>query len=178
MTPEQKRLDKYYLKKFGWSLSEVDALFASQGNVCAACGRPPGERRMSLDHDHAYDRVKIIVSKFGSQGWFAEGNFEGQHCYDVQPTRKLAREVVRRMLRRLSVRAGLCLRCNKGLAMFEDSKAPLPPAERLERLAQVLRRFQGKSHEAISDNSPSSPVVSSSDLASNGENGHQHQQSV
>lgn len=170
MTPEQK-LNKYYLKKFGWSLAEVEALFESQGNVCAACGRPPGERRMSLDHDHAYDRVKIIVSKFGSQGWFAEGNFEGQHCYDAQPTRKLAREVVRRMLRRLSVRAGLCMRCNRGLALFEDSKAPLPPAERLERLALILRRFQGKSHEANLNSSPSNPVVSSANLDSHSQDG-------
>src|SRR6266576_4691071 len=164
MTPEQKRLDKYYLKKFGWSLAEVDALFESQGNVCAACGRPPGERRMSVDHDHAYDRVKIIVSKYGSQGWFAEGNFEGQHCYDVQPTRKLAREVVRRMLRRLSIRGGLCFLCNSGLQKFEDSKAPLPPAERLDRLAQYLRRFKGKSHEENPNDSHGPSVVSSPSL--------------
>lgn len=171
MTPEQKRLDKYYFKKFGWSLAEVDALFESQGNVCAACGRPPGERRMSLDHDHAFDRMKLYIERLPDWNWAAFLNKTDAGCISIGTTRKEARENGRRYLRRKSVRAGLCLRCNKGLAMFEDSKAPLPPAERLERLALILRRFQGKSHEANLNSSPSNPVVSSANLDSHRQDG-------
>jgi Recombination endonuclease VII len=141
MTPEQK-LDKYYQKKFGWTLAEVDALFASQGNVCAACKRPPGERRLSLDHDHAFDRLKIdIVREIDDQYWVVSC-IPYVEPYGGYATKKEAREFMRRKLRRLSVRAGLCLRCNKGLQMFEDSKAPLPPSERLIRLARILENFK------------------------------------
>jgi hypothetical protein len=141
LTPEQK-LDKYYLKKFGWSLAEVNAMFAAQENVCAACKRPPGERRMSVDHDHWYDRLKIAVHKVN----MVQGKLWIAYCKELEitssdPDRKRAKETVRIYLRKLSVRGGLCLRCNRGLALFEDSKAPVLPAERLERLAQYLRRF-------------------------------------
>lgn len=150
MTPEEKRLDKYYLKKFGWTLAEIDAMFAAQGNVCAACKRPPGERRMSVDHDHRYDKVEIKVEKAPattSDAGFYYANFRlhGQFRCLLGETRKSARLRVRQFLRRQSVRGGLCLRCNKGLAMFEDSKAPLLPADRLDNLAAYLRRFAAKS---------------------------------
>lgn len=153
LTPEEKRLDKYYLKKFGWTLAEVNAMFADQKNVCAACHRPPGERRMSVDHDHVYDRVKITVSRI-TEGQEHPFHFLGTATdhngvfYSMYvKTRKDARPAIRKLLRRVSVRGGLCLRCNKGLAMFEDSKAPLPPAERLDNLAAYLRKFQLKNNK-------------------------------
>lgn len=142
MTAEEKRLNSYYLRQFGWTLAEVDALFASQGSVCAACKRPPGERRLSLDHDHAADRVKLVIERLPDWNWAAFLNKTDASCLAIGETRKEARTNGRRALRRKSVRAGLCLRCNKGLAMFEDSKAPLPPSERLIRLARILENFK------------------------------------
>jgi len=144
MSPEQTKLDKYYLKTFGWTLAEVDALFARQENVCAICKRPPGKYRLSLDHAHAADRIKINVYRdFDDYYWVADA------VPQVEPfggygTRKDAKEAIRKMLRRRSVRGGLCLRCNKGLQMFEDSKAPLSPAERFDRAAKYFRDFELK----------------------------------
>lgn len=144
MTPEEKRLDKYYLKKFNWTLEEVNKMFAEQNNVCAACHRPPGERRMSVDHDHAFDRVKLVIERLRDWNWGAFLNKTDASCIAIGTTKKEARDGGKRVLRRRSVRGGLCLRCNKGLDMFEDSKAPLPPAERLDNLATYLRKFKFK----------------------------------
>ena len=152
MTPEEK-LNKYYLKKFGWTLAEVNSLSERQGHVCAICRRPPGERRLSLDHDHAYDRVKIAIQKFGTMWEAVAASKElGFYRNAVMPTRKLAKEILKRQLRRLSVRGLLCLRCNKGIQMFEDSKAPLSPAERFDNAAKYFRDFHQKagSHEVPS----------------------------
>lgn len=154
MTPEQKILDRYYHKKFGWALAEVDALFESQGNVCKICGRPPGKYRLRLDHDHAYDRVKIRVLKDCDNknqwvGWVASDEFigttlllPGGNWYGK--TREIVKSLVTTALRRRSVRGGLCLRCNKGIQMFEDSKAPLSPEERFDNAAKYFREFKFK----------------------------------
>jgi len=152
MTPEEKRLDKYYLKKFGWTLAEVNAMFEAQGNVCAACYRPPGERRMSVDHDHAFDRVKPKVAKRPDKSWEAfamDPKGYLQHSGDRR-TRSEAIKNFRIRMRRESVRQGLCLRCNKGLQMFEDlgGTTQMLPALRLENLAASLRKFAASSRKS------------------------------
>lgn len=144
MTPEQK-LNKYYLKKFGWTSTEVDALFASQGSVCKICGRPPGVRRLNLDHDHAFDKIKLWIERLRDWNWAAFLNPTDASCIAIGDTKKQARENGRRELRRRSVRGGLCLRCNKGIQMFEDSKAPLSPEERFDNAAKYFRDFKIKS---------------------------------
>ena len=156
MTPEEKRLDKYYQKKFDWSLQEVDALFANQDNLCAICHRPAGKYRLSLDHDHAFDRVKIAVCKRkDEQYWVAEA-MPFIPPYGGYSTRKEAKDFIRRKLRRMSVRGGLCLRCNKGIQMFEDSKAPLSPAERFHNAEKYFRSFHEKSQQNSTVSGPSS----------------------
>lgn len=150
MTPE-KRLDGYYRRKFGWSLEKVDALAAEQNNVCAICHRPPGKIRLSLDHDHFFDRVKIRVYRdYDDYYWVADA------APFVEPfggykSRKEAKQAIKRMLRRQSVRGLLCFRCNSGLQKFEDSKAPLSPAERFDNAAKYLRQFHEKTNRSIPD---------------------------
>ena len=39
----------YVTKTYG---VDYDALLASQGGVCALCGKPPVRKRLSVDHDH------------------------------------------------------------------------------------------------------------------------------
>lgn len=144
MTPEQKILDRHYHKEFGWALAEVDALFESQGNVCKICGRPPGVRRLNLDHDHAFDRMKLFIERLRDWNWAAFLNPTDASCISIGTTRKEARQNAKRELRRRSVRGGLCLRCNKGIQMFEDSKAPLSPEERFDNAAKYFRDFKFK----------------------------------
>jgi hypothetical protein len=146
MTPEEKRLDQYYLRKFGWTLAQIDAMFALQGNVCKICGRPPGIRRLNVDHDHAFDRVKLFIERLPDWNWAAFLDDHSASAIAIGLTRKEARANGKRELRRRSVRGGLCLRCNKGIQMFEDSKAPLPPEQRFENAAKYFRDFRSKSN--------------------------------
>lgn len=150
MTPDEKKLNSYYLNKFGWTWVEVEALFKRQNNCCYICHRPPGDRRMAVDHDHAYDRVKIRARKMTDGRW-AVGADEPQLNVLIEfygHDKKALRKMVRLSLRARSVRGRLCMRCNKGIQMFEDSKAPLTPAERFDRAAKYFRNFRSLSEQA------------------------------
>lgn len=48
-------------KKYGISLEQYDAMLAKQGGVCAICGRPPGRRRLAVDHCHKTKRVRGLL---------------------------------------------------------------------------------------------------------------------
>lgn len=156
MTPE-KRLDGYYRRKFGWTLEKVDALAAEQNNVCAICHRPPGKIRLSLDHDHFFDRIKLIIERLPDWNFAAFLNKTDASCIAIGATRKDARKNGRRVLRSRSVRGLLCFRCNSGLQKFEDSKAPLSPAERFDNAAKYLRQFHEKTNRSIPDGSDAIP---------------------
>lgn len=150
MTPEEKLLDQRYRRVFNWTLAEVDAMFALQNNRCACCGRLPGVRRLNVDHDHAFDRVKPIVAfYFELSGrkkiWQAAGQDPKNFWWaGFGDKRAEAVKRFRAIMRRASVRGGLCLRCNKGFQMFEDSKVPMSPAERFDRAATYFRNFAQK----------------------------------
>lgn len=144
MTPEETKLHKYYYNKFGWTLAEVDLLFTAQGHVCAICKRPPGKYRLSLDHAHSFDKIKINIYRDCDDYYWVADAIPQVEPFGGYSTRKDAKDAIRRKLRRRSVRGGLCLRCNKGIQMFEDSKAPLAPAERFDRAATYFRDFSTK----------------------------------
>jgi hypothetical protein len=62
----------YHLKRrYGIGADEVDDLIASQGGVCAVCGRPDPDH---VDHDHASGRVRGILcfNCNGGLGQFAD----------------------------------------------------------------------------------------------------------
>lgn len=153
MTPEEKKLDKYYIKRFNWTLIEVNCLSEKQNNCCAICRRPPGKIRLSLDHDHEYDRTKVTVEKV-LNGYIASAHVYGVPFVAGAATRPLVREFLRRELRRASVRGLLCFLCNGGIQKFEDSKAPLAPAERFDRAAKYFRDFRSLSEQAQRENPP------------------------
>lgn len=57
-----ERCREYRLQKlFGLSVDEYDELLSTQGGVCRICGRPPGKKRLSVDHDHATGRVRGLL---------------------------------------------------------------------------------------------------------------------
>jgi Recombination endonuclease VII len=118
---------------------EYNRRFAEQKGVCKICGRPPKKNKLSADHDHFFDRVKITVYKdcdfyiVGAQPYVMPLGYDDK---------KEGRREVRKKLRKMSIRGLLCMRCNKGIAMFEDSKAPLKPAERFDAAAKYFREFE------------------------------------
>lgn len=146
-------LNLRYLRTFGWTLDEVNAMFAAQGNVCAFCHRPEGKNRLSVDHWHAFDKVKIQTYKDEYGNWHLQTYLKQpkdlpfSHPFAVWITaddKKKGRKLVRQELRRRSVRFGLCLRCNKALALLEDSKAPLSTIDRLKNAVACLENYQKK----------------------------------
>jgi hypothetical protein len=57
-------------KSFGLSVEDYDALLASQGGVCAICGKHPNDapKRFHVDHDHATGAVRGILCHTCNQG--------------------------------------------------------------------------------------------------------------
>jgi len=53
--------DRMLRDKYGITAEEYDAILSSQGGLCAICTRPPGRRRLSVDHDHETGRVRGIL---------------------------------------------------------------------------------------------------------------------
>lgn len=51
--------------RYGLTVADYDRMFASQGGVCALCGKPPlggvKSQRLHVDHDHATGRVRGLL---------------------------------------------------------------------------------------------------------------------
>lgn len=58
--------DKRLFKNMGLSIGEYKQMEEAQGGVCMICGRPPcgGQRRLSVDHEHATGRIRDLLCKF------------------------------------------------------------------------------------------------------------------
>ena len=50
-SPAQERENRLR-KKYGITVADYEALLVAQGGVCAICHRPPGTRRLAVDHRH------------------------------------------------------------------------------------------------------------------------------
>lgn len=144
MTPEEIKADKRLQRTYGITLAEYNQKLVDQNGCCAICHRPPTTVRLAVDHDHRFDRAKIVTRKPASNetcggkfGGFAEGYApNGKYKCMYAKTRKFARDAVRRLFRCMSVRGLLCMNCNRGLQKFYDRP------ERFERAAQYLRKFE------------------------------------
>lgn len=43
---------RHALARFSLTVEDYEAILADQGGVCAICDRPPGRKRLHVDHDH------------------------------------------------------------------------------------------------------------------------------
>lgn len=56
------RQDWSYLKKYGMTKEDYDALLSAQDGGCAGCGRKPkGDKRLSVDHNHRTGKVRGLL---------------------------------------------------------------------------------------------------------------------
>jgi hypothetical protein len=126
--------DKYLQKKYGITLADYEERLSAQGGVCKICGRPPKTVALSVDHDRKWNKLCTDIWK-DSERYYAvikklplgfARRYRG--ATGDGPTRKEARDGLRRELRLMSVRGLLCHRCNRGLRFYSDNPRSLESA--------------------------------------------------
>jgi len=122
-------------KTYNITLKDYEYLAALNGGGCWICGAVPATRRLHVDHDHGWKKVKIEAAKYEEQ-WSASAKYNDDVFICVQPKRSLAVRGAKRMLLRSSIRGLLCYQHNAGLQKFSDTPAWLDSA------ASYLRGFQ------------------------------------
>ena len=140
MTKTQAQLDqiasKRLEKKYGRDLVWYEDQLKIQGGVCKLCQSPPGTRRLHVDHDHKWTRVKIRTEKSVAGGWRAEGTYRGTTYSCSAKKRNDAINAVKGYLKRASIRGLLCFRCNSFVVGFNDP-------DLLRRAADYIEKHQG-----------------------------------
>ena len=48
-------------REYGLSIDEYKAMLRAQGDACAICAQPPGERSLAVDHDHETGEVRGLL---------------------------------------------------------------------------------------------------------------------
>jgi len=63
-----------WLRPYGITSVEYDAMLARQGGVCAVCGTAQTDRRLAVDHDHVTGRVRGLLCNACNRGlgYFAD----------------------------------------------------------------------------------------------------------
>lgn len=140
---KDKAADLRLRRIFGITLAYYNNLLAAQHGVCKICGRPPNKVRLAVDHDHKFDRIKIITKLITDRNFKAVATAIAPNGVSIcffAATRKLARTMVHLALRKMSIRGLLCMNCNRGLQKFYDKP------ERFEAAARYLREFEKRIH--------------------------------
>jgi hypothetical protein len=137
-TQEQldRETDRRLRKKYGITLAEYKVLFREGKGGCHICHKPPGTRRLHVDHDHGWKKVKIESTNY-PDCWQAVAVYNGTEFYATEKTKSAALKEVRSRLKRASVRGLLCYTHNAGLQKFQDDPKTLRSA------ADYLEKHQG-----------------------------------
>jgi hypothetical protein len=128
--------DQRLKKTYGVGLDWYESELKMQGGVCKLCGNPPGTRRLHVDHDHKWTKVKIGTEKTPAGNWIAEATYQGKTYIRFSAKRNDAIRDVKGFLKRASIRSLLCFRCNSFLVGFND------PAM-LRKAADYIEKHQG-----------------------------------
>jgi hypothetical protein len=48
-------------KKFDLTAEQYESMLKNQNGVCAICEKPPGKRRLAVDHDHKTGAVRALL---------------------------------------------------------------------------------------------------------------------
>ena len=128
-------------KAYGITLADYNARLAEHGGRCEICRKPPVKVRLSVDHDHAWKKVKHTAVKF-EEMWVAEAFYRGRRHTSSAFKRSVAVKGLKHLLLQSSVRGLLCIHCNRGLRFYAD----LP--ERMRSGAAYLERHQKEGTDA------------------------------
>ena len=136
-TEEQiRRADDARLKRtYNITSEDREYLEKKKDGKCWISGRPPGTRRLSVDHDHSWKKVKIDTIHW-EEGWTAYATYNGVEYTAYSRKKSLAICELKRKLLRASVRGLLSYNINAGLQKFSDSP------ELLRAAADYLENFQ------------------------------------
>lgn len=55
------RIGNWKRRGIEFTPEQYDDLLNEQGGVCAVCKRPPGAKRLAVDHDHSTGRVRGLT---------------------------------------------------------------------------------------------------------------------
>lgn len=124
------------LKAYGRGLDWYNEQFERQFGGCAVCGDGPKTRRLHVDHDHRWVDVKVICKKINGF-WISKATYHDKMYLSVAVSKKSeAVLAVKLELKKASVRALLCHRCNRAMILFKDK------ANILRLAADYLERHQ------------------------------------
>ena len=127
-------------KTYNITLDDYNKLLAAGDGKCWICQSLPGTRRLHVDHDHSWKKVKITTTNY-SDCWQAIAGYNGAEYYDTGRTKSGVLREVKRQLKRASVRGLCCAWCNRGLRFYKDN------AESLMRAHEYIENF-GFGHTA------------------------------
>jgi len=127
--------DLHRQKKYGVGLDYYDKQLDAQSGGCAVCGVPPGARRLHIDHDHGWTKIRVESVKI-SEAWAARATYNGTLYLGGGRTKSHAIRAVKAQLKKSSVRGLLCYQHNVGLQKFQDNPKYLRAA------AQYLENHQ------------------------------------
>lgn len=119
-TQLDRAADQRLRKVYGISLVEYEQLLEMGGGGCWICASKPTARRLHVDHDHGWKKIKV-VSKNYPDCWQAVAMYNDVEYYSIGRTKREAVREVKSKLRRASVRGLLCYPHNAGLQKFSDN---------------------------------------------------------
>jgi Recombination endonuclease VII len=140
---KERAKDKRLQSKYGITLADRNKLAEDQKHLCACCGNslekygPP-----HVDHYH----FKVIAVRYfdpitnSRNGWEAQGFNETRHvvCFRREKTKRAAIAAVKKIMMPWSVRAILCVKCNRGLGTIERFFDAAAHPENLRKVIEYL----------------------------------------
>lgn len=49
------------MRRYGITVEQYEFMLAAQGGLCGICRKPPGRRRLAVDHDHETGEVRMLL---------------------------------------------------------------------------------------------------------------------